>query len=713
MYLMIITIPLFSFLVLIFLGRLISHKGASFVVIYFMNLGTLVSILVFYEVAILDNSCFLKLGNWLSIDIFNVQWTLYYDFLTVGMVLVVYVISTIVHIYSIDYMWGDPHFPRFLSYLSFFTFFMLLLVTSGNILQLFIGWEGVGLASYLLISFWFSRTQASLSSLKAFIVNRIGDAFFIFACSLLFFSVKSFDYSVIFLVAKTQKSSSLDLVFFFKKNFINKHLDVFGLVDFNCLDVICLCFFIGAMSKSAQIFLHTWLPDAMEGPTPVSALIHAATMVAAGVFLVLRFSFLFDLSPNILKIVSIVGGLTCVFSATIGFLQTDLKKVIAYSTCSQLGYMFYIFGLSFYSISFFHLCSHAFFKALLFLSAGSVIHAVGGAQDIRKMGGLLKKLPLTYTSFLVGSIALAGLPFLSGFYSKEAILEFTQLSSNYDRLFLLILGLITALLTGSYSSKIIYGVFFIETKLTKSVYIKVNESEILINFSLVILSILSIFFGFFARDLFIGYGETGWRASGSGVASGVSFFDIEVSFFFQKSLPIVMSMFGIFIGILFWIKFNFIQDKFIMKLYHFLVKKWYFDNLFNFFFNKTLLNVGYIYLYKSLDKGFLELIGPKGLEKVSKTLSNILLKLQTGYVYHYIMYIVVTAVLIPILMYVYKNISGSFSLILLIPIFLIIYYFGDRADKKDTVVNFWGLYVIYLIHSICYLKLVLVTYLWT
>lgn len=343
------------------------------------------------------------------------------------MLLTVYLVSMLVHIYSVEYMAGDPHFPRFMGYLSFFTFFMIILITAGNVLQLFVGWEGVGLCSYLLVSFWFTRTQAVLSSLKAFLVNRVGDIFFIVGLGLLFILTKSFDYSSIFLLLKNQKESLMILI-----NPTHSKFTIPQMVELpfygktSILNVTALCLFIGAMSKSAQIFLHTWLPDAMEGPTPVSALIHAATMVAAGVFLVLRFSFLFDMVPSILQIVAIIGSLTCFAAATIGLFQNDIKKIIAYSTCSQLGYMFFIAGLSFYNVSFFHLCSHAFFKALLFLCAGSVIHSLRDCQDIRMMGSLVNKVPVTYICFIIGSLALSGLPFLSGFYSKEAILEFSS-----------------------------------------------------------------------------------------------------------------------------------------------------------------------------------------------------------------------------------------------------------------------------------------------
>ena len=340
------------------------------------------------------------------------------------MLLTVYLISTLVHVYSVEYMAGDPHLSRFMGYLSFFTFFMILLITAGNVLQLFVGWEGVGLCSYLLVSFWFTRTQAVLSSLKAFLVNRVGDIFFIIGLGLLYVSTKTFDYSSIFLLLKNQKESLMFLINPTYNKFIIIELPFCGKVSI--LNIIAICLFIGAMSKSAQIFLHTWLPDAMEGPTPVSALIHAATMVAAGVFLVLRFSFLFDMVPYVLQIIALIGSLTCFIAATIGLFQNDIKKIIAYSTCSQLGYMFFIAGLSFYNVSFFHLCSHAFFKALLFLCAGSVIHSLKDNQDIRMMGSLISKIPTTCTCFMIGSIALSGLPFLSGFYSKEAILEFSS-----------------------------------------------------------------------------------------------------------------------------------------------------------------------------------------------------------------------------------------------------------------------------------------------
>lgn len=380
-----------------------------------------------------------------------------FDSLTVSMFVVVNTVSALVHTYSVFYMEKDAHLTRFMSYLSLFTFFMLILVSADNFIQLFLGWEGVGLCSYLLINFWFSRVQANKAALKAIIMNRVGDFGLTFAILLIFFYFKSVDFGVVFLLAPILSD------FFFTINF-----NLFFLT-LNCnihvMSFICFFLFVGAVGKSAQVGLHTWLPDAMEGPTPVSALIHAATMVTAGVFLIIRCSPLFEYAPGILTIMVFIGAITSFFAATVGVVQNDIKKIIAYSTCSQLGYMVFVCGFSGYSVSFFHLVNHAFFKALLFLSAGAVIHSLSNEQDIRRMGGLAKILPLTYSLFLVGSLALVGFPFLSGFYSKDFILEVAYSQYTLSGHFVFWLGTITASLTSFYSFRLIYFVFFNNTNI--------------------------------------------------------------------------------------------------------------------------------------------------------------------------------------------------------------------------------------------------------
>jgi NADH-ubiquinone oxidoreductase chain 5 len=413
MYLLIVLLPLLGSIAAGFFGRFLGFRGAAIITISCVLASSFLSCIAFYEVALSGSPCYLKLAPWFFSEMFDASWGFYFDSLTVVMLIVVTFVSTLVHIYSISYMSGDPHIPRFMCYLSIFTFFMLMLVTADNFIQMFFGWEGVGLASYLLISFWFTRLQASKSSIKAMLINRVGDFGLALGIMALFSVFKTVDFSSVFACAPQFAGTSFI--------FCNFKVDT--------LNTICILLFIGAVGKSAQLGLHTWLPDAMEGPTPVSALIHAATMVTAGVFMIARCSPLFEYAPTALTVVTIVGAMTCFFAATTGIVQNDLKRVIAYSTCSQLGYMVFACGISNYSVGVFHLMNHAFFKALLFLSAGSVIHALSDEQDMRKMGGVVQLLPFTYAMMLIGSFSLAGFPFLTGFYSKDVILELAY--ANY------------------------------------------------------------------------------------------------------------------------------------------------------------------------------------------------------------------------------------------------------------------------------------------
>jgi NADH-ubiquinone oxidoreductase chain 5 len=405
MYLLIVFLSLIgSFLAGLF-GRYIGSWGAAIITTGCLFFSLLLSFFSFYEVALLGSPVYIKLSTWISCEAIHVDWGFMFDTLTVSMCVVVTFISFFVHLYSIEYMSHDPHLPRFMSYLSLFTFFMLILVTADNFVQMFVGWEGVGLASYLLINFWFLRIQANKAGIKAMILNRMGDFCLLIGMLLIFINFKALDYATVATILPYFKDTTI--------NFLNN--------DLHLLSLIGIFLFLGAVGKSAQLGLHTWLPDAMEGPTPVSALIHAATMVTAGVFLLARSSFIYEYIPNVLNFITIIGALTAFVAATIGLVQNDMKRVIAYSTCSQLGYMVFACGLSNYSAGFFHLSNHAFFKALLFLSAGSVIHAVSDEQDMRKMGGLKNLIPLTYSMIVVGSLALIGFPFLTGFYSKDLI----------------------------------------------------------------------------------------------------------------------------------------------------------------------------------------------------------------------------------------------------------------------------------------------------
>jgi NADH-ubiquinone oxidoreductase chain 5 len=463
------------------------------------------------------------------------------------MLVVVSFVSFLVHIYSIEYMGHDPHLPRFMCYLSIFTFFMFILVGADNFLQMFLGWEGIGLSSYLLINFWFSRIQANKSAIKAMLINRIGDfglALGIFLLSLFF---QSIEYSSIFAMVPF---------------FLEEDIVVFC-VQFNFINFVVGLLFIGAIGKSAQLGLHCWLPDAMEGPTPVSALIHAATLVTAGVFLLARCSPIFEFAQATLALVTFFGAITAVFASVTGLLQNDLKRVIAYSTCSQLGYMVFACGVSNYSVGIFHLVNHAFFKALLFLSAGSVIHGIFDEQDMRKMGGLRRVLPFTYAMMTIGSFSLMGLPFLTGFYSKDLVLEVAYAKYNQGGHFAFWLGAFGAFFTAFYSTRLIFLTFLSETNGFKPIVSKVHDSPVFICLPLAILAFPSLFVGFFAKDMFVGVGSDFWSNALFIHPTNYNLFEADVIPYSFKLLPVILSIIGIltsficyFYGnpFLYWIK---------------------------------------------------------------------------------------------------------------------------------------------------------------
>jgi len=542
------------------------------------------------------------------------------------MLFVVTFISTLVHLYSTEYMSEDPHLPRFMSYLSLFTFFMLMLVTSNNFLQMFVGWEGVGLSSYLLINFWFTRIQANKAAIKAMLVNRVGDFFILCALFGILYLCGSLEYDVVFSTAPYMA----DLVF--------KELGY----SFPVLDMICIALFLGAMGKSAQLGLHTWLPDAMEGPTPVSALIHAATMVTAGVFLLARCSYLFELSPTALLFIQFVGSCTAIFAASTGLFQNDMKKVIAYSTCSQLGYMVFAAGLSNYDVSMFHLSNHAFFKALLFLAAGSVIHAVADEQDMRKMGGLKKLLPFSYSVVVIGSLALIGFPFLAGFYSKDIILEAAFAKNSVTSHFCFYLGTFAAFFTAFYSTRLLFLVFLAEPNGNKITTFGAHEPSWRMSLPLFLLAIFSITVGFFAKDIFIGFGSDFWDYSIFMLSQNYSLRDIEFISTVSKLTPLVFTLLGTFmayyiyafaLGNVYSIK----QTPFFQKVYNFLSRKWYFDRLYNEFITQSVLNYSLYGLYINIDRGMLEKSGPSGSVAAVRSFTKELNVLQSGNVKDYLL----------------------------------------------------------------------------
>lgn len=625
MYLNIVFLPLLGSLVAGFFGRFLGGRGSGLITISCVGLSFFLSGLAFYEVGLGGSSTYLYLMPWLESDSFHVDWAFCFDSLTVVMLIVVTFISTLVHLYSTEYMGGDPHLPRFISYLSLFTFFMLILVTADNFVQMFVGWEGVGLCSYLLINFWFTRIQANKAAIKAMLVNRVGDFGLALGIFGVFVCFDAVDYATVFALAPQLSNSTL---FFF--NF-----------EFNALNLIGILLFIGAIGKSAQLGLHTWLPDAMEGPTPVSALIHAATMVTAGVFLLARCSPLLEYCPDALFVISIIGGMTAFFAATTALVQNDLKRVIAYSTCSQLGYMIFACGLSNYSVAVFHLANHAFFKALLFLSAGSVIHAVGDEQDMRKMGGLRRLLPFTYAMMVIGSLALMGMPFLTGFYSKDVILEVSYATYSNASHFVYWLGSFAAFCTAFYSIRLLALCFLSEPNGSRTLLLSASEGSWPMGIVLSVLALPSIFIGYLSRDLFIGLGTDFWGNALFSLPNNISIIDAEFMSTGIKILPLCFSILG---GLSSFILYrNYSRNLFLFKtsilgrkLYTFLNRKWLFDKIYNDFITQNTLDFGYHFTYKSIDRGLIESLGPFGFSNVLLDQVNKSRLWHSGYLYHYL-----------------------------------------------------------------------------
>jgi NADH-ubiquinone oxidoreductase chain 5 len=630
MYLLIIFLSIIGSCLAGLFGRYLGSFGAAFITTSCLILSFFLSLFAFYEVALFESPVYIKLTTWISSEVLNIDWGFMFDSLTVSMCIIVTFISSLVHMYSIEYMSHDPHLPRFMSYLSLFTFFMLILVTADNYVQMFVGWEGVGLASYLLINFWYTRIQANKAAIKAMVVNRIGDFCLLIGMLLIFINYKAVDYASVAVLTPLLKEKTI--------NFLN--------YDFHLLSIIGLFLFLGAVGKSAQLGLHTWLPDAMEGPTPVSALIHAATMVTAGVFLLVRSSFIYEYIPNILEIITVFGALTSFFAATTGLVQNDMKRVIAYSTCSQLGYMVFACGLSNYSVGFFHLSNHAFFKALLFLSAGSVIHAVNDEQDMRKMGGLKNLAPFTYSMVVIGSLALIGFPFLTGFYSKDLILEVAY--GKYSSLGYLsyCLGTLGAFCTAFYSMRLSYLTFLSKPTGHRKIICYAHDSGLYICLALGCLAIPSIFIGYFTKDMMVGVGSHFFGTAVFVNLSNFNVFDAEFISTFYKTLPVNLSLFGFFSvlclyafypTILFKIKTSFLGKK----IYNFLNRKWFFDKIYNEYFSQFFFKFGYSISYKFIDRGIFEMLGPTGLSTVALQIGSNLHKMQSGFIYHYTLLILI------------------------------------------------------------------------
>ncbi len=619
MELLILLLPLIASIISGFFGGYIGDRNSEIVTSLLVSISAIISLMVFYNVIVNQYENNLIIATWINSGTLDVNWSMKIDPLSSVMLVVVTLISALVHIYSIGYMSHDPHKPRFMAYLSLFTFAMLMLVTSDNFIQLFFGWEGVGLCSYFLIGFWFKKETANSAAIKAFVVNRVGDFGFALGIFLIFYLFGTVNYSEVFQKIPTITDQSL--------NFLG--------VNVNSIDLICLLLFVGAMGKSAQILLHTWLPDAMEGPTPVSALIHAATMVTAGVFLVVRCSPIFEYSEIALNVITIIGMITAVFAASVALVQTDIKKIIAYSTCSQLGYMFFATGVGAYNVAMFHLFTHAFFKALLFLGSGSVIHAFKDEQNINAMGGVWKKLPFTYSLMIIGTLALTGFPLLSGFYSKDAIIEFAYLRGNTTGYYAAGIGIFTAFLTSIYSWRLIFKTFHGSYN-NKNVKIEdTHESPLVMLIPLILLSIGAIFAGFVFKELFIGnpgtnnfWGQSIFFLKPLSIEHPPTWFLVLTPILVTISIPISYYLF---------VKNKILPEMFAninQPLYKFLLNKWYFDELYEFIFVKTSKKIG-LFLWKIFDVKIIDRFGPDGISSLINKISIKAKRFQSGYIYHY------------------------------------------------------------------------------
>ena len=618
----IVFLPLLGSIIAGFWGRRLGDKLSLYLTSTLLLISMALSWITFWQLSSNHVDKVYPLMEWMNVGDFNVVWSLRHDMLSAVMMIVITTVSAMVHIYSIGYMSHDNSKPRFMSYLSLFTFAMLMLVTSDNLIQLFFGWEGVGLASYLLIGFWYHKPSAHTAAMKAFIVNRVGDFGFILGIIAIYSVFGSLYFDEIFSDVEGLHKLSIVMLGF----------------KINVIELIAILLFIGAMGKSAQIGLHTWLPDAMEGPTPVSALIHAATMVTAGVFLVCRMSPLLEFAPFALNVITIVGAMTAIFAATIGLTQFDIKRVIAYSTCSQLGYMFFAAGVSAYPASMFHLTTHAFFKALLFLGAGSVIHAMSDEQDMRKMGGIWKKIPITYALMWVGSLALAGIPFFAGYYSKDLILEAAWAASSNSGYFAFWLGCLAAFLTAFYSWRVLLLTFHGNFNSSKEVLDHVHESPFVMLIPLFVLALGAIFSGWYFYNDFVGYN---WKEFwGNSIFISEKHKAFKLAHYvplWVKYLPIFLAILGILCAYLFYIlnpNLPKILSKKFSSIYNLFFNKWYFDELYDYLFVKSFIKFGN-YFWKKGDEGTIDRFGPNGISKLVKNISSKSIIIQSGYIYHY------------------------------------------------------------------------------
>lgn len=656
MYHAIVFLPLIGFLIAGLFGRLIGARGSEIVTTSLLVVSAVLSWIAFFNVGFGSGTTRVQVATWMSSGGLQVDWAFRVDTLTVVMLVVVNTVSSLVHLYSIGYMHEDPHRPRFFAYLSLFTFAMLMLVTADNLLQMFFGWEGVGLASYLLIGFWYQKPSACAAAMKAFIVNRVGDFGFLLG---------------IFLVFVLTGSVAFDTIFPQIAGLTEKSFRFLG-YDWNALTLTALLLFMGAMGKSAQFLLHTWLPDAMEGPTPVSALIHAATMVTAGVFMVARLSPIFEYAPVALTVVIVIGATTAFFAATVGLVQNDIKRVIAYSTCSQLGYMFVALGVGAYSAGVFHLFTHAFFKALLFLGAGSVIHAMHHEQDMRNMGGLRKHIPLTAAAMTIGTLALTGFPLLAGYFSKDAIIESAYAAvahKGFAASYAFVLLVVAACFTSFYSWRLYFMTFEGKPRWAGHGHDahghdahahghddhahaahahddhhghghdhKPHESPLVMLIPLAVLSLGAVAAGFAFKGAFIGHDyEHFWKAAlFTGKDNHILHEMHEVPKWVIWS-PFVAMLIGLALAWYMYVRRPDVPGKLAAAnpvLYRFLLNKWYFDEIYDFLFVKPAMWIGK-FLWKKGDGFVIDGMGPDGISARVVDVTNRVVRLQTGYLYHY------------------------------------------------------------------------------
>jgi NADH-quinone oxidoreductase subunit L len=618
----IVFLPLLAAAIAGFFGRAIGDRASQIVTCGALLLSMALGIAMFPDILRHESAQVVPIATWISAGGVEVDWALRLDTLSGVMILVVTIVSAMVHVYSVGYMAHDSGIPRFMSYLSLFTFFMLMLVTANNFVQLFFGWEGVGLCSYLLIGFWYDRPSANDAAIKAFIVNRVGDFGFALGIFAVFVIFGSLDFDTVFGKAPAAVGTTI--------NFLGWQVP--------SLTIACILLFVGAMGKSAQLGLHTWLPDAMEGPTPVSALIHAATMVTAGVFMVARLSPMFEYTTDALAVVGVIGGTTAIFAASVGMAQNDIKRVIAYSTCSQLGYMFFAAGVSAYAAAMFHLFTHAFFKSLLFLGAGSVIHAMSAEQDMRRMGGLWNKIPYTYAVMWIGSLSLAGIPFFAGFYSKDSILNAAWASGTAVGRYSYCLGIFTAFLTAFYSWRLLIMTFHGKPRADEETMHHVHESPWVMLGPLFVLALGAIFAGYLAEEWFVGADRAEfWKHAILVLPQHDSLHKAEGLTGVIEFLPLIAGVLGIATAYLCYSVEPDIPARLAVQyraLYQFLLNKWYFDELYDRVFVRTAFTLG-DGLWKTGDGKIIDGLGPDGIAAATAELAREASRLQTGYVYHY------------------------------------------------------------------------------